>query len=78
VVGELARLLQSHLQTAPFGPLREPMADEAKEPTEESKGGVPLERRNYIKVEGVITKKGSDIRVMQQQDVNKYTCLEAW
>ncbi len=54
------------------------MADEAKEPTEESKGGVPLERRNYIKVEGVITKKGSDIRVMQQQDVNKYTCLEAW
>lgn len=71
-VGTLAKQLAQHLLSDKNSIPREPMADiERGNESEE-------EMHNYVRASGIITKKGSDIRVMKREDVPKYTYLQPW
>jgi rRNA maturation protein Rpf1 len=72
-VGELSKKLNNFLMNKPNSMLREPMTDMAKMIDLEEEVG-----HNYMKVSGIITKKGSDIRVMKEWDVAEYTYLQPW
>jgi len=71
-VGELAKKLNNFLITKANSIIREPISDIIKIDSEEEVG------HNYMKASGIITKKGSDIRVMEEEDVAEYTYLQPW
>ncbi len=80
VVGRLAEELTKFLAANSLSLMHDPMTDIMPKATvEEVKDDDrSYDKKNYLKVSGVITKRGSDIRVMAQLDVDKYTYLQPW
>jgi len=83
-IGKLADELNRYILEKANAMIKDPIninGDlEKRKMTEESKDESmdQLEEKSYLKVSGVITKKGSDIRVMFENDVPKYTNLKPW
>ena len=77
-VGKFANELSKYLSERANVMVRDPMADIPRSGSEDSKDETEhmYDHKNYLKVSGIITKKGSDIRVMAQEDVSKYTYLQ--
>lgn len=71
-VGILANNLEDFLSSR-FNPMNQKTMMDVVE-----SGSDDEHSSNYMKISGVITKKGSDIRIMEQEDVSKYTYLKPW
>ena len=75
-MGELAKQLKQYLEsnTSPLiRSLGEKMAD-----AEDKKEEDVADKKNYIEISGVISKKDSDIRVISNQEISKFVNLQPW